>query len=68
MARLFGGFPTSFFEGYGETWPLPAGHEDRRDLYNLYHLLNHANLFGGTYVEQSQRAIARLLGQNGAGG
>jgi fructosamine-3-kinase len=47
---------------------LPAGHEDRRDLYNLYHLLNHANLFGGTYVEQSQRAIARLLGQNGAGG
>jgi fructosamine-3-kinase len=68
MARLFGGFPTSFFEGYGETWPLPAGHEDRRDLYNLYHLLNHANLFGGTYVEQSERAIARLLGQNGAGG
>ncbi|KAF0652193.1 fructosamine-3-kinase [Cyanobium sp. Copco_Reservoir_LC18] len=61
MARLFGGFPEAFFEGYQETWPLPSGHRPRRDLYNLYHLLNHANLFGGSYVGQSQACLDALL-------
>ncbi|MEY3463086.1 MAG: hypothetical protein RLZZ468_864 [Cyanobacteriota bacterium] len=66
MARLFGGFPAAFFDGYGASWPLPIGWSDRLDLYNLYHLLNHANLFGGGYQGQAQSSIDRLLG--GAGG
>ena len=61
MARLFGGFPASFFAGYAEAWPLPAGHVQRVDLYNLYHLLNHANLFGGGYRDRSQALIRQLL-------
>lgn len=61
MARLFGGFPEPFFQGYQETWPLPSGHRSRRELYNLYHLLNHANLFGGSYVGQSQACLDALL-------
>jgi fructosamine-3-kinase len=47
MARLFGGVPRAFFDGYGREWPLPPGHEQRSHLYNLYHRLNHANLFTG---------------------
>jgi fructosamine-3-kinase len=47
MARLFGGVPQAFFEGYGREWPLPPGYEQRLALYNLYHRLNHANLFPG---------------------
>jgi fructosamine-3-kinase len=61
MARLFGGFPAAFFEGYEQEWPLPAGHRQRVDLYNLYHLLNHANLFGGGYWQQSAASIQALL-------
>jgi fructosamine-3-kinase len=61
MAQLFGGFPEAFFTGYGATWPLPAGQERRVELYNLYHLLNHANLFGSSYWSQSQQSVQRLL-------
>jgi fructosamine-3-kinase len=61
MAHLFGGFPAAFFAGYQEAWPLPAGHLRRLDLYNLYHLLNHANLFGGGYRNRSQALIRELL-------
>ena len=61
MARLFGGFPAAFFAGYNTAWPLPTGHEQRQDLYNLYHLLNHANLFGGGYWKQSAASIQALL-------
>ena len=61
MAQLFGGFPEPFFSGYGREWPLPAGHRQRRQLYNLYHLLNHANLFGGGYWQQSAASIRTLL-------
>ena len=61
MARMFGGFPPDFFAGYEETWPLPANHRRRVDLYNLYHLLNHANLFGGCYGAQAGRLIKALL-------
>lgn len=61
MAHLFGGFPDAFFRGYCDTWPLPAGHEQRRAIYNLYHLINHANLFGGSYGPQAQRVIQKLL-------
>ena len=61
MARLFGGFPAAFFEGYAQEWPLPEGHRQRVELYNLYHLLNHANLFGGSYWQQSAASIQALL-------
>ena len=61
MARLFGGFPASFFAGYEQEWPLPAGARQRQPLYNLYHLLNHANLFGGHYWHASQSRIEELL-------
>lgn len=61
MARLFGGFPAAFHRGYEAAWPLPDGHRQRVDLYNLYHLLNHANLFGGGYRDQAQACIERLL-------
>jgi len=61
MARLFGGFPPEFFAGYEEHWPLPPGHRTRVALYNLYHLLNHANLFGGGYRQQAQACIDAFL-------
>ena len=61
MARLFGGFPAAFFAGYAAAWPLHSGHRFRSDLYNLYHLLNHANLFGGAYLGQCQGCIDTLL-------
>jgi fructosamine-3-kinase len=61
MARLFGGFPPEFFAGYAQTWPLPEGADQRVAVYNLYHLLNHANLFGGGYWGQVQASIEHLL-------
>lgn len=61
MAALFGGFPAAFFAGYDATWPRPAGHQRRQRLYNLYHELNHANLFGGGYQAQAQATIKTLL-------
>ena len=61
MARLFGGFPQAFFEAYNKEWPLPEGHLQRVELYNQYHLLNHANLFGGGYWQQSAASIEALL-------
>lgn len=62
MTELFGGFPDEFYRGYQDEWPLEPGYERRRDLYNLYHVLNHLNLFGGGYLGQAQRLIDRLLG------
>ncbi|MBO4639956.1 MAG: fructosamine kinase family protein [Treponema sp.] len=50
MTELFGGFPSEFYEAYKEARPLQPGYENRRDLYNLYQLLNHLNLFGSTYL------------------
>ena len=61
MTELFGGFPREFYEAYDEAWPLDEGYEQRRPLYNLYHLLNHLNLFGGGYLAQVE-ATLRLLG------
>ena len=63
MCALFGGFGADFFAAYRESWPLPEGHEARRDLYNLYHVLNHANLFGGGYAAQAAGMIGRLVGE-----
>ncbi|MCF8199729.1 MAG: fructosamine kinase family protein [Sulfuritalea sp.] len=61
MAELFGGFPTEFFAAYRVVWPLDPGYEARKPLYNLYHILNHFNLFGGAYLGQAQRMIEKLL-------
>lgn len=60
MADLFGGFDRTFFETYAAEWPLAAGWQDRRRFYKLYHLLNHANLFGGHYVSASRHLVDEL--------
>lgn len=60
MMQLFGGFPVSLFAAYEEAWPLASGFEQRRTLYQLYHVLNHMNLFGGGYQEQAERMIESL--------
>jgi fructosamine-3-kinase len=61
MARLFGGFPPAFFAGYEAHWPLPPGAAERQRIYNLYHLLNHANLFGGGYWRQAQEVLSWIV-------
>lgn len=63
MTELFGGFSADFHIAYRTTWPLDKGYEIRRDLYNLYHVLNHANLFGGGYVRQAEQLIRKLLNE-----
>ena len=65
MSELFGGFPAGFHAAYREAWPLAAGHAQRKTLYNLYHVLNHLNLFGGSYREQAERMIGTLLAELG---
>jgi fructosamine-3-kinase len=58
MTRLFGGFDDTFYHGYQEVRPLEPGFEERAPLYNLYHLLNHLNLFGSGWYD-SVMAVAR---------
>ncbi len=65
MTELFGGFSAAFYAAYREEWPLDAGYELRKVLYNLYHVLNHLNLFGGGYRSQAERMMDRLLGELG---
>ena len=60
MTELFGGFPREFYEAYNETWPLDAGYARRKHLYNLYHLLNHLNLFGSGYLGQVEATLCLL--------
>jgi fructosamine-3-kinase len=62
MTELFGGFPTEFYRGYNQVWPLDLGYEKRKTIYNLYHILNHFNLFGGSYASQANQMINRILG------
>ena len=59
MTELFGGFSPAFYDAYKEANPIESGYADRRDLYNLYHLLNHLNLFGGGYYGSVIRIIRR---------
>lgn len=61
MTRLFGGFGPEFYAGYDAAWPLEDGADARVDLYQLYHLLNHLNLFGGAYASSAIAAMGRLL-------
>jgi protein-ribulosamine 3-kinase len=63
MTELFGGFPVAFHAAYRAVWPIDAGYPVRRTLYNLYHVLNHLNLFGGGYGAQAEAMIAQLLAE-----
>ena len=60
MTELFGGFPPAFYDAYQEAAPLQPGYECRRDVYNLYHLLNHLNLFGRMYLPEVKRVVGRM--------
>ena len=64
MTELFGGFSSRFYQAYQDTWPLDAGYPVRKKLYNLYHILNHYNLFGGGYGSQAERMIDSLLSES----
>ena len=59
MTQLFGGFEPAFYDAYQEAAPLAPDYSERRDLYNLYHLLNHLNLFGGSYYSAVMRIVKR---------
>ncbi len=61
MTELFGGFNRQFYHAYQEAFPLDDGYQVRKSLYNLYHLLNHLNLFGGGYLGQAEAMLDRLL-------
>ncbi len=63
MTRMFGGFSRSFYEAYEQVEPLPATAESRVEIYNLYHLINHANLFGGSYQNQTIQSLKYLSSQ-----
>jgi fructosamine-3-kinase len=65
MTRLFGGFDAAFYAAYQAAWPLDQAAGTRRTLYNLYHVLNHFNLFGGGYATQAEAMIDRLLAELG---
>lgn len=61
MTELFGGFPKKFYAAYRESGLLQPGYERRRDLYNLYHLLNHLNLFGGAYLSSVKQILRKYV-------
>ena len=65
MTELFGGFGADFYAAYRDAYPLDPGYGVRRTLYNLYHVLNHLNLFGGGYRAQAERMMDVLLGELG---
>ena len=59
---LFGGFGRAFYDAYQSSWVMTAGHERRLKLYQLYHVINHLNLFGRSYLAQSLSLIKQLVG------
>lgn len=61
MTRLFGGFGRGFYEAYEHSWPLESGHLERRAIYQLYHVLNHLNLFGSGYLGRAIALMDELL-------
>ena len=62
MTQLFGRLPQIFYEAYQEAFPLNPGYEERKDIYNLYHLLNHLNLFGDSYLARVEQVVRRYIG------
>ncbi|GAA0234680.1 MAG: hypothetical protein CMH22_12400 [Methylophaga sp.] len=63
MTELFGGFGRDFFAAYNAIYPVDSGYSTRKTLYNLYHILNHLNLFGGGYMGQAESMIDQLLSE-----
>ncbi len=63
MTELFGGFPERFYSVYQHEYPLDSGYNTRKILYNLYHILNHLNLFGGGYRHQAEQMMNCLLAE-----
>jgi len=63
MTYLFGGFDAQFYAAYNEAWPLDEGFKVRRTFYNLYHILNHLNLFGTAYLGQAISMSERVLAE-----
>ena len=63
MTELFGGFSRDFYLAYHKAWPLDAAYSTRKTLYNLYHVLNHLNLFGGGYGRQAENMMRSLLAE-----
>lgn len=65
MTELFGGLPLSFYAGYRQAWAPHPDYERRKPVYNLYHILNHLNLFGRSYLGQAERLAAQLARELG---
>lgn len=57
MTQLFGGFPSTFYRSYEKAYPLKQGWEKRQALYKLYHILNHINLFGSSYLQSAESIV-----------
>ncbi len=62
MTELFGRLPQRFYDVYQEVFPMNPGYEERKDLFNLYHLLNHLNIFGNSYLSSVQQIVKRYTG------
>lgn len=60
MTELFNKFPTAFYQGYESIWPLDVNYQYRKAIYQLYHILNHALLFGGQYVQTAKATLTNL--------
>jgi len=60
MTELFGGYDDMFYRAYRDAWPLEDGYEIRKDIYNLYHLINHLNHFGGSYAGSVAKTLNRV--------
>ena len=63
MTELFGGFNQQFYDAYNDYYPVDSGYKTRKTLYNLYHILNHYNLFGGGYASQAESMTQKCLSQ-----
>ena len=61
MTKLFGGFRKEFYEEYHKIFPIRKGFEKRIIIYNFYHILNHANMFGGGYLKQVKDYVQAIL-------
>ncbi|MGR9087231.1 MAG: fructosamine kinase family protein [Gammaproteobacteria bacterium] len=63
MTELFGGYSQDFYAAYQDTWPIDPDYRIRKTLYNVYHILNHLNLFGGGYMRQAEHMMDLLLSE-----
>lgn len=64
MTELFQGFEPEFYKGYESIAPLELGYQQRKQIYNLYHILNHCNLFGGHYLDEATNIIEELYSKD----